>query len=377
MTLPFAPRRRFLALLLLLSLFLRAPTSLSFAFLQPRLQSSSSTTLSSLFAKNNKKKKKKATPTHPVLPTPSANSPPSANPPPTPTPQRITSETAPGLTMRQQLKLVKARDDYIAPKTTIVSKKKQFHKKATTDDLEQARIERAENAKLALANVGRGSSPLLVVDGYNIINKYPRLKKRLTRGDLWQARVMLNTQLEELAGIRGWRVKVVYDGGENRGKVEEEIHSGGAKLKAEGSTNVVEVVFSPLGVEADTLIERLSFENGRDNENENNKHLGKFLVCSDDRMIQIAAQNNGGMVISAGLLVDELKAARKATMGVAAIATARAAGAISNKRGWRIEDNIDLTEIKAELKRRADKAAEAASAAAAVVVKAENEEDES
>ena len=36
-------------------------------------------------------------------------------------------------------------------------------------------------------------------------------------------------------------------------------------------------------------------------------------------MIQIAAQNNGAMIISAGLLVDELKSARKATMGVAAI----------------------------------------------------------
>ena len=75
-----------------------------------------------------------------------------------------------------------------------------------------------------------------------------------------QARDMLNTQLEELAGIRGWRVKVVYDGGENKGKVSEEAHTGGAKIKAEGSTDVVEVVYSPLGIEADTLIERLSFE---------------------------------------------------------------------------------------------------------------------
>ncbi|GMH82857.1 hypothetical protein TrST_g8976 [Triparma strigata] len=298
--------------------------------------------LSSLFAKNNKKKKKSKSkspdPDGAVFPAP-----------------RITSETAPGLTMRQQLRLVKARNEHIAPRTTVVSKKKQFHKKATTDDLEQAKLERAEQAKLALANVGRGSTPLLVVDGYNIINKYPRLKKRLTRGDLWQARDMLNTQLEELAGIRGWRVKVVYDGGENKGKVSEEAHTGGAKIKAEGSTDVVEVVYSPLGIEADTLIERLSFENGRDNAD---GPKGKFLVCSDDRMIQIAAQNNGAMIISAGLLVDELKSARKATMGVAAIATARAAGAAGGyKKGWRIEDNIDLTEIKAELKRRAEEAA--------------------
>ena len=130
------------------------------------------------------------------------------------------------------------------------------------------------------------------MDGYNVINKYPRLKKRLLRGELWKAREMLNEQLEELAGLRGWRVTVVYDGAQNKNKgAAEEAHTGGAKVKAEGSTAGLDVLFSPLGVEADTVIERLAFEEGRA---EGGAARGKFIVCSDDGQIKIAAVSNGG-----------------------------------------------------------------------------------
>ena len=56
----------------------------------------------------------------------------------------------------------------------------------------------------------------------------------------------------------------MYDGSENKKTFQEAAHTGGAKVMAEGSTRTVEVVYSPLGVEADALIERLSFENGRE-----------------------------------------------------------------------------------------------------------------
>lgn len=167
---------------------------------------------------------------------------------------------------------------------------------------------------------------------------------------------MLNEQLEELAGLRGWRVTVVYDGAQNKNKVgQDEVHTGGAKVKAEGSTSGLDVVFSPLGVEADTVIEKLAFEEGKATK-EAEAPRGKFIVCSDDGQIRIAAQSNGAMTVSAGLIVDELKVARKATMGVAAIASAKAAGPGGGyKKGWRMEDNIDLEGIKEELKRREDK----------------------
>ena len=43
-------------------------------------------------------------------------------------------------------------------------------------------------------------------------------------------------------------------------------------------------------------------------------------------------------------------------MGVAALASARAAGPQGGyKKGWRVEDNIDLEGIKEELRRREEK----------------------
>ena len=55
------------------------------------------------------------------------------------TPRRITSDNQIGLTMRQQLQLVRAHKEFTArPARPIMTKKKQFHKKANVEDEEEA-----------------------------------------------------------------------------------------------------------------------------------------------------------------------------------------------------------------------------------------------
>eukprot|EP00968_Pinguiococcus_pyrenoidosus_P000030 scaffold4_cov247-Pinguiococcus_pyrenoidosus.AAC.6 len=53
----------------------------------------------------------------------------------------------------------------------------------------------------------------LFVDGLNVINKWPKLKKRLNRGEFALARALLEQDMDGVAAMRGWNVKIVYDGG--------------------------------------------------------------------------------------------------------------------------------------------------------------------
>ena len=60
------------------------------------------------------------------------------------------------------------------------------------------------------------ASPLLIVDGYNIIYKWSRLKKHMVKGDPSRARQLLIDDLENMRSIKGWRIEVricvwVYD----------------------------------------------------------------------------------------------------------------------------------------------------------------------
>lgn len=56
------------------------------------------------------------------------------------------------------------------------------------------------------------ANPLLIVDGYNIIHKWSRLKKHMVKGDPARARQLLIDDLENMRSIKGWRIEVVFDG---------------------------------------------------------------------------------------------------------------------------------------------------------------------
>jgi predicted RNA-binding protein with PIN domain len=177
------------------------------------------------------------------------------------------------------------------------------------------------------------ADPLMFVDGYNIINKWPRLKKHMARGDLEKARRLLLEDLEQLASLKRWRIECVFDGG---GKNQKQSHLGSGALIPMGkgknafqgavSTsssspadavaskfvyskwNTVRVVFTGRGVEADSYIE------GRCADAKNitlGKTTSSLMVATDDGMIKMAALNAGALCMSADRFVTELKAVKK------------------------------------------------------------------
>jgi predicted RNA-binding protein with PIN domain len=87
--------------------------------------------------------------------------------------------------------------------------------------------------------------PLLLVDGYNVINAWPDLKE-LSRDDLHAARVKLADILSDFVPWLWEKIIIVYDAYQVKGK---------PAVFQEG--NNIEVVFTGEGQTADSFIERL------------------------------------------------------------------------------------------------------------------------
>ncbi|KAG7358801.1 YacP-like NYN domain containing protein [Nitzschia inconspicua] len=177
------------------------------------------------------------------------------------------------------------------------------------------------------------ADPIMFVDGYNIIHKWPRLKKHMAKGDLEKARRLLLDDLEQLASLKRWRIECVFDGGGNN---RRQTNLGGGALVPTGkgknafqgavstsssspsdtmasksvynNQNTVRVVFTGRGVEADSYIESRCAD-------AKNVTLGKttssLMVATDDAMIKMAALNAGALCMSADRFVLELKAVKK------------------------------------------------------------------
>ena len=106
------------------------------------------------------------------------------------------------------------------------------------------------------------ASPLVIVDGYNIIHKWPRLKKHMLKGDTSRARQTLVDDLESLRSLKGWRIEVVFDGA---GRNIKSGPLGDTRLRRvtpadkvaskDVSKYGVRTVFTGSGVEADSYIE--------------------------------------------------------------------------------------------------------------------------
>lgn len=87
---------------------------------------------------------------------------------------RITSENVGGIGMRKQLAYVKAHNKMMSSSGVSFTKRSQFHRKATTSDpLSDADLRRQQSQDI-MAVVGRGSTPLVLVDGYNLLMKSKR-----------------------------------------------------------------------------------------------------------------------------------------------------------------------------------------------------------
>jgi predicted RNA-binding protein with PIN domain len=177
------------------------------------------------------------------------------------------------------------------------------------------------------------TSPLVVVDGYNIIHKWPRLKKHMVKGDPQRARTLLVDDLENLQSIKGWRIEVVFDGTRRSttGPLGSSGPSGGfsrvTPLDRESKRSVtkhgVRTVFTGVGVEADSYIEARCATAKNVTRGE---LTGMFMVATDDAMIRLAGQSAGAYCMGAERFVDELKAIKKIVSTRVEAAVARANG---------------------------------------------------
>jgi predicted RNA-binding protein with PIN domain len=168
--------------------------------------------------------------------------------------------------------------------------------------------------------------PLVIVDGYNIVHKWSRLKKHMVKGDLARARQLLVDDLENLASLKGWRIEVVFDGSHRRRSLaaSSSDNAGAALHAAQGATATtpraerastrhvskhgVRVVYTGSGVEADSYIEARC---ARAKNVTSGKLTSSFLVATDDQMVRMAGLNAGALCMGAERFVTELKAVRQ------------------------------------------------------------------
>ena len=303
-----------------------------------------------LHADKRKKKKPKKKSSGRSRENPSENAEESAGP------KRITNDALSigGMSLRGQLKCIREHKARVSAPAVPPRPKARFHKKAVTLDASEAALQRARDATNSLADVSKGAGgiPLVVVDGYNIIMATPRYRSKMKSGG-GAARLKLVADLQDLAGLKGWRVVVVFDGSGYEG---ERDGSGMSQDCSENPDNIdradvgkvgVSVVYSPMATEADEVIEKIA------SRNKSEGLTGKFVVVSDDGTIRNVAGGHGAMVIGCRGVIDEMKASRKAALSLAEVAVERVTGESKySKKGWLVEDNIDLSRIREELERR-------------------------
>ena len=182
------------------------------------------------------------------------------------------------------------------------------------------------------------TSPLVIIDAYNVIHKHSKLKKYMMKGLLSRARDTLIYELEELRTLKGWRIEIVFDGMKKlpvsplgsapdslkKSKDGETPISQSAQQANKKVTNHgVRVVFSGVGTSADAYIESRCYDVKQQTGGQYTKSL---IVASDDGMIRSAASNAGALVMSSQRIVDELKALKKMISYKVEVAVAKSNG---------------------------------------------------
>jgi hypothetical protein len=206
---------------------------------------------------------------------------------------RVTSDSL--MSVRKQIMIAKA---YQAYKSKNVS---PVYRTSLRRQKKSAQEEGEEEEKAAVEEDTTGFSvPVLFVDGYNIIGRWARLKKRKERGDLAGARQLLLDDLLQFAPRR-FEVVCVFDAygqGELADKIED--HYG------------MSVVFTR--DTADSYIEKETLRLSQ--EDMTGRAPQRVWAATSDRAIQISASVHGATVVSASWLVRELKDSRAETTEV-------------------------------------------------------------
>ena len=132
--------------------------------------------------------------------------------------------------------------------------------------------------------------PLLLVDGYNVIGAWERVKReRLTHEEAREALLHL---LADYAGYSGQEIIVVFDG-----------YKSGRRVRSEDVVSGVRVVFTMQGETADNYIEAVCDRTPRYRE---------VRVATSDGVEQTVTMGRGAVRISSRELLIELSHVRSA-----------------------------------------------------------------
>jgi len=171
----------------------------------------------------------------------------------------------------------------------------------------------------------------LFVDGLNVINKWPKLKKRLNRGEFALARALLEQDMDGVAAMRGWNVKIVYDGG---GETEN-IASYDTTMPEYEYGKGMNAVFTGRNETADAFIERHVTYLKQE------ARVPMVIVATDDNLIRSMVAQVGGMYMSCSKLLSEVKIVQKETT----VHIQRAKPVVPGH--WRVQDMLSEEEIQA------------------------------
>jgi len=268
-----------------------------------------------------------------------------------PAPLRVSNDI--NIPVKRQIRWAKMNQEYIKSQTsfrqTNVRKKTSYRKRLDEEEQQQViddkrRRNSEVNWDVILSN-GNGTSAgaLMLVDGYNVIYQWPRLKKQMLKGNTQQARELLLRDLEELHNIKGWRIECVFDGfgRKTNGPLgdgprgAEQVTMTDREVKRHDTGRGVRIVYSGVGASADSYIESRCLDAKAITQGKLSVSSGSLIAVSNDAMIRMVASGAGAMCMSSDRLVDELKAVKKATEYRVEVAMAIANGGHVRPEGMR------------------------------------------
>ena len=269
----------------------------------------------------------------------------SAAPPPAasaPAPLRVSNDI--NIPVKRQIRYAKLNQEYIKSRasfrqTNNIKKKTSFRKRLDEEEQQQViEDKRRRNSEVdwdVILSNGNGTSAgaLVLVDGYNVIYQWPRLKKQMLKSNTQKARELLVRDLEELHIIKGWRIECVFDGfgrktngplGDNPGG--KQVSMPDRESRKQDTGRGVRIVYSGVGASADSYIESRCIDAKGITQGKLSVSGGSLIVVSNDAMIRMVASGAGALCMSSDRIIDELKAVKKVTEYRVGVAMAIANG---------------------------------------------------
>mmetsp|Transcript_32991 Transcript_32991/g.74665 ORF Transcript_32991/g.74665 Transcript_32991/m.74665 type:complete len:418 (+) Transcript_32991:178-1431(+) len=277
-----------------------------------------------------------------------------------PAPLRVSSDS--NVSVKRQIKWARMNKEYFKSQTSFrqnnVKKKTAYRKRLDDEEQQQVIEDKRKRARdvdwdVVLSHGNGTATPLMLVDGYNVVYQWPRLKKQMLKGHIERARDMLIRDLEDLHGIKGWRIECVFDGfGRSTvGPLGESPASGKVSLlerefNRQDTGRGVRIVYSGVGASADSYIEKRCLDAKAVTQGKLSVSKGSLIVASNDAMIRTVAVGSGALCMSSERLVDELKAVKKATAYRVEAAMAIANGGFVRPEALRQKQSTNLPAMK-------------------------------